>query len=226
MPALISPSILSADFANLERDLAVIAGADYAHVDVMDNHFVPNLTLGLPVVRRLVEVSPVPLDVHLMIDDADRWAPAFAESGAGSVTFHAEATQAPVRLARELRRLGVRAGVAVRPASPVEPLLDLVDEFDMILVMTVEPGLGGQPFIEGTLAKIRRARAAITAADAATWIQVDGGVSRATIGRIAQAGANVFVAGSAVYGAADIAGEIIALRALADAATAEAAHDR
>lgn len=220
MPALISPSILSADFANLERDLAVIACADYAHVDVMDNHFVPNLTLGLPIVRRLVEVSPVPIDVHLMIDDADRWAPGFAEAGAASVTFHAEATQAPVRLARELRRLGVRAGVAVRPASPVEPLLDLVDEFDMILVMTVEPGFGGQSFIEGTLAKIRRARAAITAAGAATWIQVDGGVSRDTIGRIAQAGANVFVAGSAVYGAPDVAAEIVALRTLAEAATA------
>jgi ribulose-phosphate 3-epimerase len=226
MPALISPSILSADFANLERDLAVIGGADYAHVDVMDNHFVPNLTLGLPVVRRLVEVSPVPIDVHLMIDDADRWAPAFAEAGAASVTFHAEATQAPVRLSRELRRLGVRAGVAVRPASPVEPLLDLLDEFDMLLVMTVEPGFGGQAFIEGTLAKIRRARAAITAAGAPTWIQVDGGVSRDTIGRIARAGANVFVAGSAVYGAPDVAAEIVALRTLADAATAEAAAGR
>ncbi|MGV8977496.1 MAG: ribulose-phosphate 3-epimerase [Cellulomonas sp.] len=221
MPALISPSILSADFANLERDLAVIGGADFAHVDVMDNHFVPNLTLGLPVVRRLIEVSPVPIDVHLMIEDADRWAPAFAEAGAASVTFHAEATQAPVRLARELRRLGVRAGVAVRPASPVEPLLDLLDEFDMILVMTVEPGFGGQSFIEGTLAKIRRTRAAITAAGTATWIQVDGGVSRDTIGRIARAGANVFVAGSAVYGAPDVAAEIIALRTLAEAAAAE-----
>ena len=226
MPALISPSILSADFANLERDLAVIGGADYAHVDVMDNHFVPNLTIGLPVVRRLVEVSPVPIDVHLMIDDADRWAPAFAEAGAAAVTFHVEATQAPVRLARELRRLGVRAGVAVRPASTVEPLLDLVDEFDMILVMTVEPGFGGQSLIEGTLAKIRRTRAAITAAGTATWIQVDGGVSRDTIGRIAQAGANVFVAGSAVYGAPDVAAEIIALRTLAEAATAELARRR
>ncbi|ROS30660.1 ribulose-phosphate 3-epimerase [Cellulomonas sp. PhB150] len=215
MPALINPSILSADFANLERDLGRIANADYAHVDVMDNHFVPNLTLGVPVVTRLAEVSPVPLDLHLMIEDADRWAPAYAEAGAASVTFHLEAAQAPVRLARELRAGGARVGVALRPATPVEPLLDLLDEIDMILVMTVEPGFGGQSFIEGTLPKIRRARAATDEAGAATWIQVDGGVARGTIARIAQAGANVFVAGSAVYGADDPAAEIDALRALA-----------
>lgn len=219
MPALINPSILSADFANLERDLAAIATADFAHVDVMDNHFVPNLTLGLPVVQRLVEVSPVPIDVHLMIEDADRWAPAYAEAGAASVTFHTEAAKAPVRLARELRRLGARVGVALKPASPVEPYLDLLDEIDMILVMTVEPGFGGQSFIEGTLPKLRRARAAIEAAGTGTWLQVDGGVSRATIGRIAEAGADVFVAGSAVYGAPDVAAEIAALRELAQAAT-------
>ena len=208
MAVRINPSILSADFANLERDLAAIATADYAHVDVMDQHFVPNLTIGLPVVARLAQVSPVPLDVHLMVDDADRWAPEYAAAGAASVTFHAEATQAPVRLARELRSHGVRA-------PPVEPLLDLLDEFDMILVMTVEPGFGGQPFIDGTLPKLRRARQAIRAANAATWIQVDGGVSRETIGRIAAAGADTFVAGSAVYAAPDVAAEIAALRALA-----------
>ena len=215
MPALINPSILSADFANLERDLGRITNADYAHVDVMDNHFVPNLTIGAPVVQRLAEVSPIPLDLHLMIDDADRWAPQYAQAGASSVTFHLEAAQAPVRLARELRAGGVRAGVALRPATPVEPLLDLLDEIDMILVMTVEPGFGGQSFIEGTLPKIRRLRAAIDAAGAATWVQVDGGVARGTIARIAEAGANVFVAGSAVYGADDPAAEIDALRSLA-----------
>lgn len=219
MPALINPSILSADFMNLERELQAIAAADFVHVDVMDNHFVPNLTLGLPVVKRIAEVSPVPLDVHLMIEDADRWAPEYAALGAASVTFHAEATQAPVRLARELRSRGVRAGIALRPASPVEPLLDLLPEFDMILVMTVEPGFGGQSFIEGMLPKIRRARQAVDASGASTWIQVDGGVARDTIGRIAQAGANVFVAGSAVYGAPDVGAEIVALRELADANT-------
>lgn len=218
MGALINPSILSADFANLERDLGRIAQADFAHVDVMDNHFVPNLTLGLPVVKRLAEVSPVPLDVHLMIDDADRWAPQYAEAGAASVTFHAEAAQAPVRLARELRGAGVRVGVALRPASPVEPFLDLLDEIDMVLVMTVEPGFGGQSFIEGMLPKIRRTRAAIDAARLDTWVQVDGGVARDTIARVAQAGANVFVAGSAVYGADDVAAEIHELRRLADTA--------
>ena len=218
MGILINPSILSADFANLERDLSAIARADYAHVDVMDNHFVPNLTIGLPVVARLAQVSPVPLDVHLMIADADRWAPAFAEAGAESVTFHLEAARAPVRLARELRRLGVQVGVALRPGTAVEPLVDLLPEFDMVLVMTVEPGFGGQSFIEGMLPKIRRTRAAIAASGAPVRIQVDGGVSRATIGRIAAAGADVFVAGSAVYGAPDIGAEIDALRALAAAA--------
>ncbi|MBT0995165.1 ribulose-phosphate 3-epimerase [Cellulomonas sp. DKR-3] len=214
MAVKIAPSILSADFVNLERDLQRIANADLVHVDVMDNHFVPNLTLGLPIVQRIVEVSPVPVDVHLMIEDADRWAPEFARAGASSVTFHAEATQAPVRLARELRSLGARAGVGLRPASPVEPFLDLLPELDMVLVMTVEPGFGGQSFIEGMLPKIRRTRQAIAQAGTGTWLQVDGGISRSTIARVAQAGADVFVAGSAVYGADDVAAEIDALRTL------------
>jgi ribulose-phosphate 3-epimerase len=213
--ALINPSILSADFANLESELDRISNADYAHVDVMDNHFVPNLTIGLPVVRRLAEVSPVPFDVHLMIDDADRWAELYAEAGAASITFHLEAAQAPVRLARRLQAAGVRVGIALRPATPVEPLLDLLPEIDMILVMTVEPGFGGQSLIEATLPKVRRARAAIDEAGADTWVQVDGGVARGTIARIAEAGANVFVAGSAVYGADSPSTEIDILRSLA-----------
>lgn len=217
MNVQICPSILSADFANLERDLLAIGTADFAHVDVMDNHFVPNMTMGLPIVERLIQVCPIPVDTHLMIEDPDRWAPGFAEAGAASVTFHAEAAAAPVRLARELRRMGARAGLALRPATPIEPFIDLLSEIDMVLIMTVEPGFGGQSFIEGTLAKIRRTRQAINESGLDVWVQVDGGVSRETIDRAADAGANVFVAGSAVYGAADIPEEISVLRDLAKA---------
>ena len=213
----ISPSILSADFANLERELDRIATADWAHVDVMDGHFVPNLTLGLPVVEALVKVSPLPIDTHLMIEDPDRWAPAYAEAGAASVTFHAEAAGAPVRLARALRSAGARAGLALKPATPVEPFLDLLPEVDMLLVMTVEPGFGGQGFLDVCLPKIRRARAAIRDAGLDVWLQVDGGVSVETIERAAEAGADVFVAGSAVYGAEDAAASIQQLRDLARA---------
>ncbi|MEE6272237.1 ribulose-phosphate 3-epimerase [Georgenia wangjunii] len=215
MSIAITPSILNSDFSDLRGELRKIANADMAHVDVMDNHFVPNLTLGLPVVERIVQASPIPVDAHLMIEDPDRWAMAYAEAGCASVTVHAEAVSAPVRLARELRRAGARAGLALRPATPVEPYLDLLAEFDMILVMTVEPGFGGQSFIDGTLPKIARARRAITEAGLDVWLQVDGGISRATIERAADAGANVFVAGSAVYGADDAAAEVDALRELA-----------
>ena len=217
MALQIAPSILTADFSRLAEELQRIKDADWAHVDVMDNHFVPNLTLGRPVVEALARVSPVPIDCHLMIDDPDRWAPGYAEAGARSVTFHAEAAAAPVRLARELRALGVRAGLAVRPATPVEPYLDLLAEFDMILLMTVEPGFGGQAFLDVCLPKVRRTRDAVRAAGLDVWVQVDGGVSEDTIERCADAGADVFVAGSAVYGAPDAAERIAALRALAEA---------
>jgi ribulose-phosphate 3-epimerase len=209
----INPSILSADFANLEAELQRISTADAAHVDVMDGHFVPNLTLGLPIVEALQRVSPIPLDCHLMIEAPDRWAPAYAEAGAAGVTFHAEAAMAPVKLAREIRAAGGRAGIALRPSTPIEPFVDLLGEFDMILVMTVEPGFGGQSFLDVTLPKVRRARAAI--GDLDVRLQVDGGVSADTIERAAAAGADVFVAGSAVYGAQDAAAAIGTLRNLA-----------
>ena len=209
----VNPSILSSDFANLEAELRRISTADAAHVDVMDGHFVPNLTLGLPIVEALQRVSPIPLDCHLMIEAPDRWAPAYAEAGAAGVTFHAEAAMAPVKLAREIRAAGGRAGIALRPATPLEPFVDLLAEFDMLLVMTVEPGFGGQSFLDVTLPKIARARAAI--GDLDVRLQVDGGVSASTIERAAEAGADVFVAGSAVYGAEDAAAAIGTLRELA-----------
>lgn len=215
MAVTIAPSILSADFANLEAELGRIATADWAHVDVMDAHFVPNLTLGLPVVQRLAQVSPVPLDCHLMVSDPDTWAPRYAEAGAHGVTFHAEAAAAPVRLARELRERGARAGIALSPATPAEPYLDWLGEFDMVLVMTVEPGFGGQSFLDGCLPKLRRLRSAVDESGLEVRLQVDGGVSAETVERCAEAGADVFVAGSAVYGAEDPAAAIARLRALA-----------
>jgi ribulose-phosphate 3-epimerase len=216
----ISPSILTSDFAHLAAEAERVSNADWLHVDVMDNHFVPNLTLGVPVVEALARATTTPLDCHLMIEDPDRWAPAYVEAGARSVTFHVEAASAPVRLARELRAKDARAGMALRPATAVEPYEDLLPELDMLLVMTVEPGFGGQKFLDVCLPKIRRARQLIDKYGLDLWLQVDGGVSPETIERCAEAGADVFVAGSAVYSADDPKAMIDSLRASAEAASA------
>ncbi|MDO5747351.1 MAG: ribulose-phosphate 3-epimerase [Actinomycetaceae bacterium] len=211
----ISPSILNCDIGQLHAELDKIATADNVHVDVMDNHFVPNLSWGLPVVESVVKHGKLPVDVHLMIEDPDRWALDYAKAGVDSVTFHAEAATAPVVLARQLRAQGVKAGLGLRPATPIEPYIDLLKEFDMILIMTVEPGFGGQEFIEAMCEKIRRTRKAISRTYLDISLQVDGGISRNTIEMAAQAGANVFVAGSAVYKADNAANEIATLRKLA-----------
>jgi ribulose-phosphate 3-epimerase len=215
----IHPSILSADFVNLERDLERIRDADGVHVDVMDAHFVPNLTFGLPMVQRITEVTALPIDVHLMIDDPDTWAPQYAIRGVESVTFHAEATNDGVALARELRARGTRAGIALKPGTVVDAVLEHLPEFDMVLVMTVEPGFGGQSFMPDMMPKLVELRARADAAGVDLALQVDGGVTADTLPIAAAAGADVFVAGSAVYGHDDVAARIAALR---DAGSLEA----
>ncbi len=211
----ISPSILSADFANLEAELGRIANADWAHVDVMDAHFVPNLTLGLPVVEALLKVSSIPIDAHLMIEDPDRWAPMYAEAGCQSVTFHVEAARDPRTLARALRAAGARSAMALKPGTEFAPYEDLLPDLDMVLVMTVEPGFGGQSFMADQMPKVRQVHDAVRRHGGEIWVQVDGGVSADTIEQCAEAGADVFVAGSAVYGAGDAAAAVDELRALA-----------
>jgi ribulose-phosphate 3-epimerase len=209
----IEPSILSADFSAFAAEIARIPSADAVHCDVMDNHFVPNLTFGLPMVQRLAQVSALPLDVHLMIDDPDRWAPGYAEAGAQTVTFHAEAAHEPIATARAIRRAGGRAGIALKPTTDAGPYLAAIDEFDQVLVMTVEPGFGGQSFMTELMAKVRQVREAI--GDRDVWLQVDGGIAADTIPVAAAAGADTFVAGSAVFGQDDPDAAVQRLRALA-----------
>lgn len=184
----------------MAHDLARIENADFAHVDVMDNHFVPNLTFGPQMVERIKATSPVPLDVHLMISDQDRWAPGYAELGAESVTIHVEATEDPVATANRIRDIGARVGLALKPGTPFSTVADIAHHFDQILVMTVEPGFGGQKFMTDQMAKVREVAAFRARTGTGLWIQVDGGVDAVTIEAAAEAGADTFVAGSAVYG--------------------------
>jgi ribulose-phosphate 3-epimerase len=220
-PITIAPSILNADFSHLAAEVARVPSADALHVDVMDNHFVPNLTLGLPVVEAIRRCTDLPLDLHLMIEDPDRWAPAYAEAGAASVTFHLEAAQAPVRLARELRRLGAKAAVGLNPATAVEAVAPILGQFDMVLLMTVEPGFGGQGFLDLVLPKIRAVRQLASAANLDLAVQIDGGVSLDTIERAAAAGADSFVAGTAVFRADQPDAMVARLRQSAELARRE-----
>ena len=216
----ITPSILNADFADMGREVGRIESADGVHIDVMDNHFVPNLTMGVPMVEALRKVTDLPFDAHLMIEDPDVWAPGYVDAGAQTVTFHLEAAKAPIRLAREIRSRGGRAAVALKPAAPVEQIADFIEEFDQVLLMTVEPGFGGQSFLDCVLPKIRRTRELIDRTGKDIWLQVDGGVSPRTIARAARAGADTFVAGSAVYRAEAPDEAVQRLRELATRAVA------
>ncbi len=207
----ITPSILNADHANLNAEIAKIAeDSDLVHLDIMDNHFVPNLTWNFDEAEKIIAQCPIPVDAHLMINDVDRIALDYASAGAGSVTIHIEASKTPIQTFKSLRKIGARAGMALKPGTEIEPYSDLIGEIDMLLIMTVEPGFGGQKFMADMMDKVRRSKKLI--GDRPIWIQVDGGVSMETIAIAREAGADTFVAGSAVFNSPDPAEMVKMLR--------------
>ena len=224
---IVAPSILAADLAHLADQANAVGGtADWLHIDVMDNHFVPNLTIGLPVVQSLRRATSLPFDCHLMIDNPDRWAVGYAEAGSYNVTFHAEAAEDPVGLAKDLRAAGSRAGLAIDRDTLVEPYLDLLPHFDLLLIMTVKAGFGGQEFMPEHLAKVISARRYAASGHLELRIEVDGGIGEETIAAAAEAGADAFVAGTAVYSADDPAEAVRRLRRRAEQAASAPDGDR
>ncbi len=225
MSVRIAPSILSADFAALGAAVAAAeaGGADLIHVDVMDGHFVPNLTIGPPVVAALHRVTGLPLDVHLMITDPDRYIDRFADAGAAAVSVHVETTPHLHRTLGHIRSHGLRAGVVLNPATAVSTLSEVAGEVDFVLVMSVDPGFGGQTFIPGSVAKIARVRRLLDEAGNRAPVEVDGGVDRGNAARVVEAGAEILVAGAAIFGTPDVPAAVRGLRAAACAPVAAAA---
>lgn len=213
----IAPSILSADFSRLGDEIRAVeaAGADYIHIDVMDGHFVPNITIGPLIVEAARRATTLPLDVHLMIENPDRYIPDFAAAGADIIVVHAEATNHLHRSIQLIKSFGKRAGISLNPATPLNVLDYIIDDLDLVLLMTVNPGFGGQGFIEACLPKVHSLRAMLDRRGSEAELEVDGGVKPANIARISHAGADVFVAGSAVFGAPDYAAEISEMKRLA-----------
>lgn len=218
MAVSLSASILSADLSNLREEVARAqeGGVDGIHVDVMDGHFVPNISFGLPLVRALRQITNLPIEAHLMIEPPERYAERFAEAGADVVYFHVEAASRPISLSTSLRSAGVKVGVALNPGTPLSAVEELLDSVDRILVMTVEPGFGGQKFIEGTLRKISRLRRLIEDRGLNLEIAADGGINCTTVSKVVEAGATVLIAGSAIFGGGDPAGAARSLRRCAE----------